>query len=186
MSDLTADQLSEPKLDRPEAVEFQFVREPAEFKPSRNGRPAKLSTRLFIELCRRIELGKSVLDGCFELGISYKTVWVHVNRRPAFARRYRQAQEIAKAREREEDLKSLGEAVKEDWRVSAWRLERRWPNEFALKPVARLTESSEQEVYGQLTREQLLQLLSASKAVEAEAPKGFSQPALPQSDSQAT
>jgi hypothetical protein len=159
MSHPTADQLSEPGLDQTKEVEFQFVREPVEFKPSRNGRPAKLSARLFVELCRKIELGKSVLDGCFELDISYKTVWVHINRRPAFARRYRQAQEIAKAREREEDLKRLGKAVEEDWRVSAWRLERRWPNEFALKPVVRLTESSEQEVYGQLTKEQFLALL---------------------------
>jgi hypothetical protein len=173
MSDLTADQLSEPELDRPEAVEFQFVREPVEFKPSRNGRPAKLSTRLFVELCRRIELGKSVLDGCFELGISYKTVWVHVNRRPAFARRYRQAQEIAKAREREEDLKRLGEAVKEDWRVSAWRLERRWPAEFALRRVDRDDPQAAQPVGDRVPLETLIEDARIAAEVAQQRPPGL-------------
>lgn len=131
-------ELSEPKLDEVKSVEFEFVREPAQFAPPRNGRPNKLSVRLFIVLCQRIETGESVLDACFELGVSYKTVWVHVNKRPAYSRRYRQAQEVAKSRERLQDLKMLEEAVKLGaWRVSEWRLERRHPAEFALKDVNR-------------------------------------------------
>jgi len=173
MSHLTADQLSEPQLDQTKEVEFQFVREPVEFKPSQNGRPAKLSTRLFIELCRQIEFGKSVLDGCFELGISYKTVWVHINRRPAFARRYRQAQEIAKAREREEDLKRLGQAVQEDWRVAAWRLERRWPAEFALRRVDRDDPQAAQPVGDRVPFETLIEDARIAAEVALQRPPGL-------------
>jgi transposase len=148
-------ELPEPGLDEPKAVEYEFVQEPPEFKPRRNGRPNKLSVRLFVTLCRRIETGVSVLDACFDLGVSYKTLWVHVSKRPAYARRYKQAQEVEKARQREQDLKTLDRAAGEDWRAAGFRLERRFPNDWALRAVSRPDTNDTKPIAAEIPEERL-------------------------------
>src|SRR6266446_10269208 len=84
-----------------------------------------------------------------------------------------EAQKIREEVWRDHALEMVKSAMPKNWQAAMTYLERRFPNEFALRTVIRSTDSNGKAVYSELTKEQLLALLEASRTVEAEAPKGF-------------
>lgn len=58
------------------------------------GRPTKYSEILSEDICERIAIGKSLVDICRQLDISYSQVMVWLSKYPDFAERYARAREI--------------------------------------------------------------------------------------------
>jgi hypothetical protein len=100
------------------------------------GRPPKLTVARFLRICALIEKeGKCTTAACRIEGVDYSGFRAHVRRKPWWQKRYLHADQL-----RDEVLQDIylgimtRHAVKEDgpWQVTAWLLERRWPNKFAL------------------------------------------------------
>jgi len=78
-------------------------------------------------------------------GISYETFNEWRKNHPEFSEAVLKANAEAKRLH----LKRVNQAGKRDWRASAWMLERRWPEDYALKSALDLTSKGEKITWGQ-------------------------------------
>jgi hypothetical protein len=124
-----------------------------------------------------IREGHTNSAACRIEGIEYATWRFHIQHKPEWRTELAEAEKIRDEVWRDYALEMVKSAMPRNWQAAMTYLERRFPNEFALRTVIRSTDSTGKAVYSELTKEQLLALLEASKTVEAEAPKGFNQPA---------
>jgi len=92
----------------------------------------------YTTVCRAVGIDSSTLKRWMSLGAS--------NASPEYAKYFRR---ICKAEATAEmnDLKKLSEHQKYDWRASAWKLERRWPEHWAKKDALK----AELKVNGQIS-----------------------------------
>jgi hypothetical protein len=96
-----------------------------------------------------------------------------------YAKRLKKAEAVREQWLREYHIQNLKDNAPRSISASMFWLERRYPNEFALRRVDRDDHSAEKQIYAELTREQLLASIARAKELEAEAPVGW-QPALPE------
>jgi hypothetical protein len=75
-------------------------------------------------------------------------------------------------------LEAVRGAFDKNWQAAMTFLERRYPNEFALRTVVRSINTDTEAHYTGLTREQLLAALETAQRVDLEAPKGFETKAI--------
>lgn len=73
--------------------------------------------------------GLNVQDACAVAGISKQTLYNHVNSDPSFAEEFEKAQVSFKLTH----LRNVASASQNDWRASAWILERKFKDEFSLR-----------------------------------------------------
>ncbi len=141
------------------------------------GRPLFLDARRFVRICRHIEQGESISEACRLELVHYTGFRRHVKRNPKYQRRLKQAEETREEFLREFHIANIRKHAPKNVLASLWWLERRYPNQFALRNVVRENSAQERAYYDTLTKEQLIALIAASKVVEAEAPRGFNQQA---------
>ena len=139
------------------------------------GRPRKLTAACFVRICAWVQQGLTNTQACKVEGVDYGGFRTHVRRKHWWAKRFQMADQIRDEYLRDFHLSNITKHAKESWAASAWILERRWPQLFALHYTQhRDTDDVQQNaVYRQLTREELLETIRISQAVELEAPKGF-------------
>ncbi len=93
-------------------------------------RPTKYSKKLTENLCKWIRMGNNYKDACAMEGIHYDT----------FNQWRKQFSEFSVAIERSEALckaaciARIHQAEAKDWRAASWILERRFPQEYSLRP----------------------------------------------------
>jgi hypothetical protein len=118
------------------------------------GRKPKLTVARFLRICALIEKeGKCTTAACRIEGVDYSGFRAHVRRKPWWQKRYLHADQL-----RDEVLQDIylgimtRHAVKEDgpWQVTAWLLERRWPNKFALHYTEHRDSNSTEQPLGNL------------------------------------
>jgi len=73
--------------------------------------------------------GLNVQDACAVVGISKQTLYNHINADPDFATEFEKAQVSFKL----SHLRNVANASQNDWRASAWILERKFKDEFSLR-----------------------------------------------------
>jgi hypothetical protein len=143
---------------------------------NKGGRPVKLTEARFARILELIREGTVNTAACRIERIDYSTWRDHIVQKPEWRSRLTEAEKIRDEVWRDHALEMVKNAMPKNWVAAMTYLERKYPSEFSLRNIVR-TESGEQAHYEALTREQLLALLEASKRVDAEAPKGFNQPA---------
>jgi hypothetical protein len=99
--------------------------------PSLGGRPSKRNADIEKKLLDALSNGLPYRAACGLAGISTETLRVWRRDNPSFE----QAVQFAEARAVERDLANVREAGRDDWRASAWALERRCPAEFGSAQV---------------------------------------------------
>jgi hypothetical protein len=144
----------------------------------KTGRPLKLTEVRFRRMLVLIREGHTNNAACRIEGIDYSTWRARVRENQEWLSEVAEAEKIRDEVWRDHALEMVKSAMPKNWQAAMTYLERRFPNEFALRTVIRSGDSSGKAVYSELTKEQLLALIEASKMVEAEAPKGFNQPQL--------
>ena len=115
-------------------------------KPKSNGRikggkvgqPTKYKPEILQKTKELVELGLNYQDVCDSLGISYETFCQWRKKYPEYSDTVR----IANAKVKEIALKSLRVGEMKDWKAAAWRLERRWPDEYKEKKELEVTKPS--------------------------------------------
>lgn len=85
-----------------------------------------------------LELGLNYKDVCLAIGISEETFSEWRKKYPEFS----ELVDVANAKVKEIALKSLRVGEMRDWKAAAWRLERRWPDEYKEKKEVELTKPS--------------------------------------------
>jgi len=143
---------------------------------NKGGRPLKLTEARFARMLQLIREGNTNTAVCRIERIDYSTWRDHIIQKPEWRARLTEAEKVRDEVWRDHALEMVKSAMPRNWVAAMTYLERKYPSEFSLRNIVR-TESGEKAVFSELTREQLLALLEASKTVEAEAPKGFNQPA---------
>jgi hypothetical protein len=105
------------------------IKKPKRIKGDKNGRPSKLTPALRQRTKELIELGMNYNDVCLSIGITKETFSQWRKKFPDFL----DLVESANAKVKEIALKSIRVGEMRDWRAAAWRLERRFPEEYKEK-----------------------------------------------------
>jgi hypothetical protein len=120
-----------------------------------SGRPLFLTARRFIKICRWIEQGESISDACRMELVTYQGFRKHVKRNPKYQRRLREAEETREEFLREFHIANIRKHAPKNVLASLWWLERRYPNQFALRNVVRTEGAAEQPIGDKIDEEQL-------------------------------
>jgi hypothetical protein len=100
------------------------------------GRKTKLTPEMKEHIKRRLELGLNYKDICMSVGISEETFHTWRKTKPEFS----ELVDKANAKVKEMSLASIRRGEVKDWRAAAWRLERRWPEEYREKKEIEVSE----------------------------------------------
>lgn len=73
--------------------------------------------------------GMGRVDSCALAGISYETFTVWMEKKPEFSESIKKAEMICKQR----NIARIQNASKKNWQAAAWWLERKHPEEFAIR-----------------------------------------------------
>jgi len=136
-------------LDEAKDVQLEVVR------TLERGRPLFLTPRRFIRICRWIEQGESASEACRLELVTYQAFRQHVKRDPKYQRRLKQAEEQREIFLREYHIANIRKHASRNVLASLWWLERRYPNEFAFKPVHRSEGLSERPIGDRISEDQL-------------------------------
>jgi hypothetical protein len=134
------------------------------------GRLVKLTTRVFVRICRFVEAGGTETAACESEQIRYATLSLHVQRKPAWKKRLLRARELRKAVWRELHTQNILRQAPKNVIASLWWLERNYPEEFALRTVNRNI-SSHELVLDKVSPEQLAEDIRLAREVEKERPQ---------------
>jgi hypothetical protein len=114
-------------------------------EPHSGGRPLFLDARRFIRICHHIERGESASEACRRELVTYRNFRLHVSRNQKYQMRLREAEEIREHFLREFHIANITRHAAKNVAASLFWLERRYPNEFALKSVNRDSGDMEQQ-----------------------------------------
>lgn len=161
-----------PEPDR--VLELQVVRS-YDFSPrASRGRPLRMDARRFIRICHLVERGEAITHACEREAVTYRAFRVHVARNPKYQRRLKEAEEIREHFVKEFHIANILQHSAKSVVASMWWLERRYPNEFALRSVIREeVNSAAQEVFGKISLEQLVENARLAREVADNPPPGL-------------
>jgi len=156
--------------DRP-LIELEVVRCD---EPHAGGRPLFLNARRFIRICRAIERGESASEACRQQLTTYRNFRMHVARNPKYQRRLRKAEEVREHFLREFHITNITKHAVKNVAASMFWLERRYPNEFALKAVSRDSAQMQQlALCDKISLEQLVANAKLAAEIAANPPPGL-------------
>jgi hypothetical protein len=162
--------LPEVKDDCP-AIELEVVRDDG---PHPGGRPLFLTPKRFLRICRWIERGESASEACRRELVTYQGFRRHVSRNPKYQRRLKEAEEIREHFLREFHIANITKHAAKNVAASMFWLERRYPNEFALKAVNRDSGDMEkQALCDKVSLEQLVANARLAAEIAANPPAGL-------------
>jgi transposase len=90
------------------------------------GRPTKYTDETIAKLCQAIELGSTYELACHYAGIDYSTFNKWRDNKPDLMPRVRAAEGKAAVKW----LAKIEAAAADHWQAAAWKLERRYPNDY--------------------------------------------------------
>jgi hypothetical protein len=172
-------QLSETPVEREtKEVQIEVVRDVG-------GRPLFFTPRRFIRICRHIEEGSTISQACRLELVTYNGFRKHVKRNPSYQRRLKEAEKIHDEVLRDYALEMVKKAMPRNWVAAITFLERKWPNEFALRTVNRNTNSADQAIGDKIDESQLRRYAALMEDFrrENEAKAPAVTPGLPNPDS---
>lgn len=118
--------------------EVKKKRNNGRIKGGKVGQPTKYNPEIVQKTKELIELGLNYQDVCDTLGISRETFSQWQKKYPEYSDTVR----IANVKVKEVSLKSLRVGEMKDWKAAAWRLERRWPDEYKERKEIETTKPS--------------------------------------------
>jgi hypothetical protein len=125
-----------------------------------------MNARRFIRICHLLERGEAITHACEPEAVTHRAFRVHVAKNPKYQTNLKEVEEI-----REPFFKAFHMANTSQHSIKSvlafmWRLERRFPNAFALRSAIREdVNSATQEVFGKISLEQLIENARLAKEV---------------------
>jgi hypothetical protein len=154
---------------------FEIVHEvPATAIPrARRHRSGVSAVRRFIAICKKVEAGWPTTRAAESEGITYRHFRTLCVQYPSHERRYRKAEELRFRRRCEEAEDIIQRAAEKSWMAAAWWLERTQPHRYALRPVLREDDLAPAPTVGQLTDEQVAEVLERERKIAQQVPPGL-------------
>jgi hypothetical protein len=171
-------ELSEaPSTDETKDIQLEVVRDVG-------GRPLFLTARRFIRICHHIEQGESASESCRLELVTYASFRGHVKLNAKYHRRLKEAEETREEFLREFHIANIRKHAPKNLLASLWWLERRFPNQFALRNVNRSEGSTDQPIGDKVDEDQLRRYAAQMEdfARENEAKEATQPAALPSSE----
>jgi hypothetical protein len=166
---MTAKACEAPETDEtkePRDVQLEVVRNVI-------GRPLFLTARRFIGICKLIETGESASEACRQMLVTYTAFRKHVQRKPSYQRRLKEAEETREEFLREYHIQNIKKHAPRNVLRSLWWLERRYPREFALRNVNRGEGSTDQQVFDRVSESELADNARIAQAAALNPPVGL-------------
>jgi hypothetical protein len=114
---------------KPREAQLEVVRDVG------RGRPLFLNARRFIRICRWIEQGESFSEACRLELVCYRSFRLHVSRNDRYQERLKRGEAAREDFLREYYIANVRKHAPRNVIASLWWLERRYPNQFALRNV---------------------------------------------------
>jgi hypothetical protein len=108
----------------------------------KTGRKTKYTDETVDNICALVQIGTPYRHACRACGISDATFFDWKATKPEFLDAIKKAESISIAR----DMKGIESAGAKSWQARAWRLERRFPNEFGRFDRLEVAEGSQNSV----------------------------------------
>lgn len=89
----------------------------------------KYGKEITTQLSELLAGGMGRVDSCEFAGISYETFTVWMAKKPEFSEAIKRAEMVCKQR----NIARIQNASKKSWQAAAWWLERKYPQEFAMR-----------------------------------------------------
>lgn len=154
-------------------IELEVVRSDDSRPP---WRPLFLTARRFIRICHWIERGESASEACRRELVTYRNFRLHATRSAKYQRRLKQAEEVREHFLREFHIANISKHSIKNVAASMFWLERRYPNEFALRTVIRdAVEAEARAVFDKIPLEQLIENARLAAEIAANPPSGLAQ-----------
>jgi hypothetical protein len=170
---MKAEPCEAPSTDETKEIHLEVVRYVS-------GRPLFLTPRRFIRICRWIEQGESASEACRLELVTYQGFRAHVKRNPKYQRRLKEAEETREEFLREYHIANIRKHAPRNVLASLWWLERRYPNQFALRNVNRSEGSTDQPIGDKIDEDQLRRYAAQMEDFRRE--NESKTPALPSSE----
>lgn len=144
----------------------------------KTGRPLKLTEARFRRMLGLIREGNTNVAACRIEGIHYVTWRDHIQHKPEWRAELAEAEKVRDEVWRDHALEMVKSAMPRNWVAAMTYLERKYPNEFALRTVNRNLNSTEAPIGDQVPESRLLeyskQMAEFARANEprTEAPRG--------------
>ena len=153
----------------------------------KTGRPLKLTEARFRRMIVLIREGNTNSAACRIEGITYSIWRSHIQQKPDWRSEVVEAEKIRDKVWRDHALEMVKSAMPKNWVAAMTYLERKYPNEFALRTVSRNVNSTDQPIGDKVDEEQLRRYASLMNSFqrENEARAPAQAPALPSQESAA-
>jgi hypothetical protein len=138
--------------EQPEVRELEVVRLDDKKK---TGRPLKLTEARFRRMLVLIREGNTNSGACRIEGINYVTWRSHIQQKPHWRAELSEAERVRDEVWRDHALEMVKSAMPKNWVAAMTYLERKYPNEFALRTVNRNLNSTDQPIGDKVDEEQL-------------------------------
>jgi hypothetical protein len=148
-------QTNSPPLQDPLVRELEVV--VLEDKKNRGGRPLRLTETRFRRMLGLIRDGNTNSAACRIEGINYVTWRDHIRQKPEWGAALAEAEKVRDEIWRDHALEMVKSAMPRNWVAAMTYLERKYPNEFALRTVNRNINSAEVAVGDQVPEARLLE-----------------------------
>jgi hypothetical protein len=140
--------------EQPEIRELEVVQ--LEDK-KKTGRPLKLTEARFRRMLALIREGNTNTAACRIEGITYTTWRDHIQTKPEWRTLVAEAEKVRDEVWRDHALEMVKSAMPRNWVAAMTYLERKYPNEFALRTVNRNLNSTEAPIGDQVPEARLLE-----------------------------
>jgi hypothetical protein len=161
------------------AIDFEVVKETPERQaaPSipakKKGRPLRLTEPRFHRMLALIREGNTNTAACRIEGITYQSWRQHIHQKPEWRAELAIAEQIRDEVWRDHALEMVKNAMPKNWVAAMTFLERKWPNEFALKTVVRNLNSTEAQVFDRVSQAELAENARIAAAAALNPPPGL-------------
>ena len=123
----------------------------------KTGRPLKLTAMRFRRMLELIRQGHTNSAACRIEGLHYTTWRDHIQQKPEWRARVAEAEKVRDEVWRDHALEMVKSAMPRNWVAAMTYLERKYPNEFALRTVNRNLNSTEAPIGDQVPEQRLLE-----------------------------
>jgi hypothetical protein len=125
-------------------------------KPYEKGGRVTFTSRVFLRIIHRLEIGWAVVTACQAEGFTYRRFRQLCCTRPDYQRRFEVAEKVRADFRRERCEHLVQAAAATNWTAAAWWLERTYPDRYALKSVTRDDGSGAEKLIGEAIPESTL------------------------------
>lgn len=124
--------------------------------PYEKGGRITFTSRVFLRIIHRLEIGWAVVTACQAEGFTYRRFRQLCCTRPNYQRRFELAEKVRADYRRERCEHIVQAAAATNWCAAAWWLERSYPERYALKSVTRDDGSGNERLIGEAIPESTL------------------------------